>query len=368
MALIIFMFVFSIWLIFTVVSQDPGEKGLLKLTTFFPLVFGFEHRFGISYKNALVIAALPIFMTALIYFYLVIKQFKSMASSNLLPSFLLYTIKWERFNTPEYPVISFIVLCSLAFGANYFVSTVNILTTSARMAGLATCFVYLAMFYCYVVFKNRYGHMERTFVNPLGWVAAAIGSLVFLLLLIIIVAFDYDLYANVTIFYTVYMGIMLVYYYAYAESRQKFSLSEQKVFFRAYIVKSKSSPLKYCLYMFNSFSIVHRRKRKTVFQKFFDDVIEFLSPVFPCLRYCMKEKKTSPRHKPYIYPTTESNDTRTKSSKEVDGKIGDNKKEEKPQTSVTIPSTTNRGSVYTANYSSVRIDELDKDPAEFELQ
>jgi amino acid transporter len=229
------MFILAIWLLFTVVTQSPGEKELLRPDAFFPLVFGFQHRFHISYNNALVIAAFPIFATAIIYFYLVMKQVKAMASSNLLPRFLLNSFQYESYN---FPLVASFLLCVFAFSANYFVSTVNILTTSARMAGLATCVVYLSMFYCYVIFKRRYGHMERCFTNPLGMISPILGSCIFLFLLIIIVAFNLE-YKSVTICYTIYMTVMLLYYYLYAESRQCFSLQEQQVFFRAYIVKSK---------------------------------------------------------------------------------------------------------------------------------
>jgi amino acid transporter len=247
-SVICIMFVLAIWLLFTVPSQSPGQKALLSRKVFFPLAFGFQDRLGLSYKDAMMLAALPIFCTFVIYFYLTVKQIIAMASSNLLPGFLLWSIsiptwqptreKLSNIVYQDFPILAYLTLCFAGFGANSFIWTVNVLTSSSRMAGLASCFVYLAMFYCYIIFKQRYGHMERNFTNPLGYFAPLYGSIVFLFLLIVFVAFDLE-FKNITIFYTVYMGVMLVYYYLWVESHQKFSLKEQQVFFKAYIVKSE---------------------------------------------------------------------------------------------------------------------------------
>jgi amino acid transporter len=227
---------------FTVVSQEPGQKALLKRNVIFPLVFGFQRVFNISFRNALVIAGFPVFASSIIYFYLIQKQIFAMASSKLLPTSLLYSItlpwKYDDTNTNHIPIIAFVLLCISAFGANYFVLTVNISTASSRMAGLATTFVYITMFYCFIIFRQRYGHMERYFTNPLGIWSAIWGILVFLFLLIILVAFNLE-FQNVPILYTIVMFIFLLYYYCYAESIQCFSKEEQNAFFRAYVMKSK---------------------------------------------------------------------------------------------------------------------------------
>jgi ethanolamine permease len=249
-SLVCIMFVLSIWLLFTVPSQPPGELALLSPTAYFPLAFGFQNRLGISYKDALVIGALPLIPTTLILHYFAVKQVIAMASSGLLPSFLTFSLKiptwqptWEKLQNitmDDMYIVTHVLLCFAAFGCNYFVFAVvkNVGSGTSRIMLIACSIVYLAMFYCYSVFKSRYAHMERNFTNPIGYIAPIIGSLIFLFILIILLSFNLEFKAC-PIFYVVFMGIMLCYYYFYAEAQQKFSPCEQQVFFRAYIINSK---------------------------------------------------------------------------------------------------------------------------------
>lgn len=240
LGLIVTMLVLALWLMFTVASQPPGvTEQLYQNSTYFPLVFGYMRIFKIGYKSASAIAAFPMMGTSVVYMYIIARQIKSMASSGLLPHALNCTINLQG---EEVPVVAYLVVCLIAYAANYFAFTVNIYTTCTRAATTAGCFVYLSMFYCYVVFKKRFGHCERTLKNPLGIFSAVIGSVIFGTILVMMLVFHPEFKA-VPILYAIFMTVMLIYYYVYAETRQYFSSSEQKVFFKAYIVNCKNFSL-----------------------------------------------------------------------------------------------------------------------------
>lgn len=231
------VFVLSLWLMFTVASQAPGTTSqLYRRSTYFPLVFGFMNIFDINYKAASAMAGIPIVGSVVSYFYIIARQVRAMASSGLLPHFLNYTF---TFQGEEVPIAAYVTVCIAAYGANHFAFWVNIFTTSTRAATIAGCFVYLSMFYCYVIFERRFGYMERTFRNPLGLVSAVVGSVIFSAILVIMLVFHPEFKA-ITLLYFIYMAVMLAYYYIYAESAQYFSVSEQKVFFKAYIINCKT--------------------------------------------------------------------------------------------------------------------------------
>jgi amino acid transporter len=244
------MIVLAVWLMFTVASQAPGvTPELFQKSTLFPFVFGYMRILGISYKAATAISIVPSIGTALAYFFIIAKQVTAMASSGLLPPVLK-----TRFGPNDTPLYAYLLVSGCALAANFFARFVNIYSTSTRTATIAGCFVYLSMFYCYYVFTHRYGHMDRAFRNPLGWVSAVIGSVIFLGILVILLAFHLE-YRVVTIFYFAYIALMVLFYYVYVESHQHFSSSEQKVFFKAYIINRKTAVLN-VLIVLSLFSLV----------------------------------------------------------------------------------------------------------------
>lgn len=260
LALISTLFLLAIWTMFTVASQYPGvTEELYGTDTLFPLVFGYEKIFNIGRKQATVIAAIPTFATAMGYLHIVGRQIKSMATSGLMPSFLK-----TSYGSEGTPLVAMIFVACFALGGNYFAWREGVYTTTSRISTIAGCFVYLAMFYCFYTFRRRYGHLERGFHNPLGYFSAILGGFIFLAVLIILLYFHESEFYPVTLWYFTYIGFMLFYYYAYAESHQCFSHSEQKVFFKAYILN------------------MQRRKKKAMHRRFAADVFKlFLSNIIP---------------------------------------------------------------------------------------
>lgn len=226
------LFILAIWLLFTVPSQYPGlTETLYQNSTFFPLVFGYEKMFNMSKAQATFLTSIPIAGSALAYIHLVSRQFKYMATSGLLPSIFM-----ETFGSEETPIYSMILVAFLALAANFFAKVEDIYTTSSRTSTIAGCFVYLAMFRCFVVFRRKFKFLERTFRNPFGLIGAFLGWVIFFFVLIVLIFLQAEQYYHVTVVYFSYIALMLVYYFSWVETHQCFSVSEQKVFFKAYIL------------------------------------------------------------------------------------------------------------------------------------
>lgn len=229
------LFVLAIAVSFAICSNAPGvSPELYKPTSLVPTAFLFSKIFNINDKQASIISGVFPLVSAIGYFHIVSRQIKSMSTSGLLPPIFKIT-----FGKEEIPLIAMIFVAIFAFFINYFAYHEGIYTMTSRMATMGGCFVYLAMFYCFIVFRLRYGHLERSFRNPLGIASAIYGSVMVLAIIVILFYFKETLYFPASSFYGCYIGFMLVYYYLYAENHQCFSASEQKVFFKAYILNSK---------------------------------------------------------------------------------------------------------------------------------
>jgi len=240
LSLISTLFVLAIWLLFSVACQAPGvTKQLYQLPTLFPLIFGYERIFGISRLSATCIAIIPSFSTVLAYMYVVGKQVNSMAKSGLLPAIFKITVTEERV-----PLLGMIFVCCFATTGLFYSWWANPYTTLSRFSTLSGCIIYVSMFVCYIIFNTRYSNMERSFRNPLGIASAIFGILIFTSVFIIIISFNLEYY-QVTVLFAGYLLIVTIYYYMYAETHQFFSASEQKVFFKAYIVNSKLYCMQY---------------------------------------------------------------------------------------------------------------------------
>ena len=85
-------------------------------------------------------------------------------------------------------------------------------------------------------------------------------------------------YYQVTLMFFGYLLLMTLYYYTYAEAHQFFSVSEQKVFFKAYIVNMK------------------RRKRKSVHHRIVTDIYKVCTTCWYLLIHKKKNKKRPSIH------------------------------------------------------------------------
>jgi hypothetical protein len=202
---------------------------------------------------ALCICIVPSFSAVLGYMYVLSRQVTSMAKSGLLPSIFKNTFGPNR--TPIFGMI--FVSCFGILGLTYSWAE-NPYTTTSRFSTLAGCIIYLAMFVCYIIFNTRFSNLERSFRNPLGMVSAVLGIMIFGAVFIIMLALNLEFYPVTAMFFG-YLSLMTLYYYAYAETYQVFSASEQKVFFKAYIVNMK------------------RRKTKNFLSRMWTDFLKLLA-------------------------------------------------------------------------------------------
>jgi amino acid transporter len=223
------MIVLAMWLIVTVSSQHPGTVGrLTSVRSIYPLVYGYMNMFKIGYNQSLIFCVIPCFGTCWAMIYVITKQLQSMASSGLLPEFLLYTVTKDKI-----PVLCYFIVCLSAYFATCYFSAVDRFVAGSQIATLAGVIVYISMFYCYLVFKCRFSHMDRTFKNPLSYFSVVTGIAVF------VFGFFYVFVVGVLLFFLFYLTVIILYYFCWVRSRQKFSNTEQEVFFKAYVLKSK---------------------------------------------------------------------------------------------------------------------------------
>jgi amino acid transporter len=240
-ALICTMFFLALWFIVTVGSQPPGTvEALYSFHQYFPLVHGYMTMFNISYSGGLVFCVIPCFGSALVMIYIISRQLYSMSSSGLLPAFLSTSpISSEANNhilTTQQKMLqirTYGLICIAGYLAGILGLGVNKYVGNTQFATIAGCLVYIAMFWCYGVFKWRYSHMERTFRNPLGTFSACIGAFIFF------IGFVFVLQFAVYFVYFSFITVMIIYYFCFVQSNQRFSASEQEVFFKAYVMKSK---------------------------------------------------------------------------------------------------------------------------------
>jgi amino acid transporter len=227
------MIILCFWIIITVCAQAPGMKPeLYLLTTIFPLNFGLSRIFHISYEMSSIFFIPALFSSALGYLFILTRQLSSMARSGLFPA-VFYTV----YGKTETPIVAMLTGSALSLIGLFCAWKYNPYTMLFRLSILGGCPVYIAMFYCFHIFRTRYEYLPREFVNPLGYPSAIVGSLIFLLLFISMIQ-NRD-QTQIMTSYFVFMAGMFIYYYLYAESRQFFSPKEQHVFLRAYVMNCK---------------------------------------------------------------------------------------------------------------------------------
>jgi amino acid transporter len=242
--LVCVLMVIALGLIVLVASQPPGvSEPLYNFNNYFPLGYAYANMFGTTYNQTLFLCVIPLFGTCWAMMYVITKQIYSMTASGLLPEVLNKTYKFEFFRwvgggDEPLPLVSYALICFVGWLIHFFVRYANRYVAHSQVATVAGCFVYMAMFYCYVVFRYQYSHMERTFRNPCGVISVIIGVIIFFVMLVYVLLVDPSHNRAVTILFFSYIGLMIIYYLAHAQTNQKFSESEQSVFFKAYIMKS----------------------------------------------------------------------------------------------------------------------------------
>ena len=216
-----------------VCSQSPGLTGVAD--TSYPLSAGYAALFGISDRAATVLSLPGAFATAFGFIYSFNKQISAMAASGMLPTALTYT--WGPNQTH---VASLLCGSLLSFCVQLIVyyTNFNHISYTFKLSVYGSYFVYLFNFGSYIIFRNRYEQVEKSFTNPLGVSSAYIGIFIFMVALVALLGFSDEGYIPLVCFIGIVIALT-VYYFSYARYHQKYSEHEQQVMLKAYVINRK---------------------------------------------------------------------------------------------------------------------------------
>ncbi len=229
------LLVTAIGVIFTATLQSPGVTNLADATL--PLTYGFSRMFNLSYKQAMWLT----FPAMLGNFYGFVwaygRQLSSMAKSGLLPKMFGYMTKTT--DTPYVSLLAGTLLCLLlAFISYYDLFYVMFKEDVKHMYMLASYVIYVFLFISYIVFKEKYSSLTRSFTSPLGIYGAILGLAIFVIdVVCLLVYLDIQ---QVPLFVLIIATVfMTIYYFLVLHGNQQFSEEEKEKLFKAYLINGK---------------------------------------------------------------------------------------------------------------------------------
>ena len=158
----------------------------------------------------------------------------SMAKSSLLPEMVGWMT--ESTDTPYVALLlGMLMSFSLALVSYYDVISVEFKDEVMFMYRLSSYIIYAFLFVSYIIFKNKYSTLPRSFTSPLGMVGAVVGLFVFVVNVIsVLIAMDVDQWPM--IFLAVASVLMAIYYFLVLQANQQFSEEEKNNLFKAYLI------------------------------------------------------------------------------------------------------------------------------------
>lgn len=253
--------VLATFVLFTTIVQyyDVTNWSEVYLTNF-PMSHGLRHSLGISERISSVMTLLPSFSSALGFLYASKHLTQAMSLSGLFSPFFKKVFGPGQVPLRALLTVSAMQVAILVIGwVGYDTHDHDHPPPYFELCMLGASFSYIGIFAAYCVFAREYAGMERKFVSPLGVYGAYVGIVVFILVIISIIGFHPKNSTIVGVFFG-YLGAVALYYYLVAETRQGFSIEEQKRFMRAYILNSNK----------------RRRKKKSHWERLQDDVRNWL--------------------------------------------------------------------------------------------
>jgi ethanolamine permease len=227
------IFCTSIGCVFIGASVFPGAT--LIAYYFFPTSVAYAQIFNISILRATALSIPAIYTTGFGFTYYYGSQVRAMGKSGLANPWLGYDV--PGFKTPIVALVFGFVVCMLV-GLRYYwwkeLKGESLLGISLMGASV----VYCTQFISYIVLRLYYPTIKREFESPLGLIGAVYGLCVFLLVFIILACLESQLAIKA---FSIYLGVILLYYFLVVRHRQVFSEEEKTVLFKAYLLKSKSS-------------------------------------------------------------------------------------------------------------------------------
>ena len=222
------------WVTVTAMSIRPGASAeFMDPYIVFPMHFAFEQMFNFVHQPANGMMVPTLLSSVMGFMYASGRQMYSMSKSGLLPPFLSKT-----YGDRKVPLVAMITTAVIGIIVLLPVWGLNPNADDLyELCIIGACCVYISMFWCYIVFKVRYGAMDRNFVNPFGIISAIYGIIYFGLVLTTLLFAQLDF--NALCAFAPYMLLAVVYYYQVVEARQFFSKDEQQKFMKAYIMNGK---------------------------------------------------------------------------------------------------------------------------------
>lgn len=217
------------------IAMPPYMAGVTKSPS--PLKLGLGYVFGIPDRFVLILVITALFSNALGYSLVASRQIRSMANSGLFPSFLNISYHGSSENTPIVALLSCWLIGYLTLTYLYE-TTLFYIDEVFQLTVYGTSVMCILLMRAYVVFHSRYSNLDRAFVSPLGLYGAYFGMITFISTFIS-VAFYYDHSRTSVIKFTVIMAGGYAYYLLIARRYEFFSVEEQKLFMKAYIVNAK---------------------------------------------------------------------------------------------------------------------------------
>jgi ethanolamine permease len=199
-----------------------------------PTSLGYMHIFDIDYRRATCLSLPAIYTAGFGFTYYYGSQVRAMGKSGLANFWLGYDV--PGFKTPV-PALLFGFVVGYCVGLRYYFFEILPHEDLLSISLLGATATYCSQFFSFIVFRLHYSSIKREFTSPLGIAGAVYGLLVFLLTFIVIAGFEKSPAIEI---FAVYVGILIVYYFAVVQKRQVFSEEERTVLFKAYLIKSKS--------------------------------------------------------------------------------------------------------------------------------
>ena len=215
---------------FTAVSLPPGVNDTFITSTIFPLTYGYETIYNVSYRTATLLMVPTLFSSAMGFAFASGRQMDSMARSGLLPKFLTGTCLEHK--SPIAGIAASILIGFICLLLRWFFDPTSAVLSNLCIVG--ACLTYIGMLASYILFRHKYSSMVRTFTSPVGIVGAAYAITYFAIVLLSMLFVTLD--ASTLITFAVYVVCIVVYYFAVVEPRQFFSDEEQENFLKVYVL------------------------------------------------------------------------------------------------------------------------------------
>ena len=225
----------AIGVLFTSCTQNPGTEGLVD--AFLPLSTGFGRIFNISLGQAQWVSFPGLFANFYGFVWASGRQFSSMAKSGLLPAQMGFMTPGT--DTPYVSLITGMILSiALALISYYDVINIHFKEDVKHMYMLSSYVISIAMFVSFIVFKQKYSSLPRSFSSPFGVYGAVLGMMIFFgnSISVVIASSNFQLPIVVLIAATI---LMAVYYIFVLHGNQQFSEEEKEKLFKAYLINGE---------------------------------------------------------------------------------------------------------------------------------